>query len=199
MGRDKFELMPPFCYIGNCLSSGGDCVLSTITRYRVAWGKFNELLSVLTSRSFPITFRRRVYSSCVRSVMLYARETWTPTLSDLHCMQRNGRAKMWIAGCVVSPPRTKSARRISWGGCSLTLRTRQLRWYGHVEYSDVQLKKFSKLNLTGGRGPGHPKKTWTEVINMDCLALGLTETHLSDRKAWSVRLRPAVRLDPPQY
>ena len=43
------------------------------------------------------------------------------------------------------------------------------------------------------------KKTWTEVIDMDCLALGLAETQPSERKAWSGRLRSAVRLDPPIY
>ena len=61
------------------------------------------------------------------------------------------------------------------------LRTHWLRWHGHAEHSDGWLKK---LDPTGGRDRGHPKKTWTEVIDMDHLVLGLTETHPSDRKAW---------------
>ena len=50
------------------------------------------------------------------------------------------------------------------------------RWHGYVERSDGWLKKVQKLNLTGSRGCGRPKKTGTEVINMDCLALGLRLT-----------------------
>ena len=103
--------------------------------------------------------------------------------------------------CIETGPR--SARKI-WRGCSLTiwqryvLRTRRLRWHGHVERSDGWQKRVQKLNPTGGRGCGRPKKTWTEVIVKDCQALGLiTETHPSDRKALSGRFRSAVRLDPP--
>ena len=33
----------------------------------LAWGKSNELLSILTSRSFPITSRWRHHNSCIRS------------------------------------------------------------------------------------------------------------------------------------
>ena len=40
---------------------------------------------------------------------------------------------------------------------------------------------------------------WREVIDMDRLALGLTETHTSNRNAWNGRLRSAVRLGPPLY
>ena len=74
---------------------------------------------------------------------------------------------------------------------------RRLRWHGRVERSLGWLKKLQKLNPIGGRGRGRPKKTWTAVIDMDCLALGLTETHPTDRKAWSGRC--AVRLDTPLY
>ena len=36
----------------------------------------------------------------------------------------------------------------------------------------------------------------SDMIDMDCLALGLTETHPSNRKACSDRLRSAVSLEP---
>ena len=75
----------------------------------------------------------------------------------------------------------------------------QLSWHGHVELSDGCLKKVKKLKSTGGCGHGQPNKTWTEVIDMGRLGLGLTETNPSDRKAMSGRLRNAVRADPPLY
>ena len=63
----------------------------------------------------------------------------------------------------------------------------------------ASLWSVQKLNPAGGCGCGHPKKIWKEVIDMDRLALGQTETHPSDRKAPSGRLRSAVRLVPPLY
>ena len=50
------------------------------------------------------------------------------------------------------------------------LHTCQHRWHGHVKRSDRWLKKVQKLNPTGGPSRGRPKKTWTEVIDMDHLA-----------------------------
>ena len=58
--------------------------------------------------------------------------------------------------------------------------TRRPRWHNHVERSDNWLKaEVQKLNPLGGRDSGRPKKTWSGVIRLDWLALGLTETHPS--------------------
>ena len=100
-----------------CSSSGCRCKLTTIiTRCCVAWGKFIELLPILTSRSFPITPRERVNNSCVRSVMLHSSETWAPTLFYLHCLQLNDRAMIrWMCGV------TTKDQVSSWRRCSLTI------------------------------------------------------------------------------
>ena len=57
LGHEKLEVAPSSCYLGDYLSLGGSYEFAAITRFRVAWGQFNELLSVLTSRLFPITSR----------------------------------------------------------------------------------------------------------------------------------------------
>ena len=62
VGREKIKVVTSFYYIGNFLSSGAGCILAIITRCHIAWGKFNELLSVFTCRSFPITSRGKVYN-----------------------------------------------------------------------------------------------------------------------------------------
>ena len=149
VGWENLEVVPSFCYLGDCLSSGGGCELIIITRCHVGWGKFNE--PILTSRSFPKTSRGRVYNSCVRSAMLHASETWAPTSSNLNHLQRNDRAMIcWMWGIA-----TKD-------------HTHRIRWHSHVERSNGWLKKkVQKLNPTGSRGPGHSTKTWREVIDKD--------------------------------
>ena len=201
VGRDKLEVVPSFWYFGDCLSSGGGCELATMTRCCVAWDKFKELLPVLTSRSFSSPpeeeFTIRV-SGVPCSVQAKPGPQPYPT-----CIACNIMTKLLFAWCAESPQRTKSAHRVSvkdaawWSGKGTP--HRWLRWHGHLKRSDGWLKKVQKLNPTGGHGRGHHKKTWTEVIDMDRLMLGLTETHPSGRKAWTSRLKSAVRLDPPLY
>ena len=70
------EVVPEFCYLGDMLSAGGGCELAAITRCKCAWGKFRQLLPLLTNRQVPLLTRGKVYSSCVRSVRLHAAETW---------------------------------------------------------------------------------------------------------------------------
>ena len=92
VGPDKLEVVASFCYLGDMLSAAGGCELSTTTRVKTAWKKFKDLLPVLSSRHLSFKTRGHVYSSCVRSAMLYASETWPLTKPNLQCLQRNDRA-----------------------------------------------------------------------------------------------------------
>ena len=65
------------------LSAAGVCELATTTRVKAARKKFKLLLPVLSSRHLSYKTNSRVYSSCVRNVMLNARETWPLTKQDL--------------------------------------------------------------------------------------------------------------------
>ena len=112
VGEEELEVVPSFCYLGDCWSSGGGCELTTITRYYAAWGKFNELVPVLTSRSFPITSRGKNYNSCVRSAMPHPNETWGQPYPT--CIACNAMTELWFAACAVSPPSqlTRSLREM---------------------------------------------------------------------------------------
>ena len=92
VGPDKLEVVASFCYLGDMLSAAGGCELSTTTRVKTAWKKFKDLLPVLSSRHLSFKTRGRVYSTCVRSAMLHARETWPLTKANLQRQQRNNRA-----------------------------------------------------------------------------------------------------------
>ena len=72
VGNEKLGVVQEFCYLGDMLSAGGGCELAAITRCKCAWGKFRQLLPLLTNRHLPFLTRGKVYSSCVRSVMLHA-------------------------------------------------------------------------------------------------------------------------------
>ena len=91
VGPDKLQVVVSFCYFGDMLSAAGGCELSTTTRVKTAWKKFKDLLPVLSSRHLSFKTRGLVYSSCVRSAMLHASETWPLTKPNLQHLQRNNR------------------------------------------------------------------------------------------------------------
>ena len=72
--------------------------MSIIARIRGAWGKFRELLPLLTSRGLSFRTRGRIYDTYIRPVLLYASECWAPTTENLHKLQRDDRAMIqWIS------------------------------------------------------------------------------------------------------
>ena len=158
---DKLEVVASFCYLGDMLSAAGGCELSTTTRVKKAWKKFKELKPVLSSRHLSFKTRGCVYSSCVRSAMLHASETWPVTKPCLLRLQRNDRA-MIRQICNVKPQDTatiRSTELLAWLGIEdldLILKERRLRWYGHVERSNGAVKTAFDIQVNGKRGPGRP-------------------------------------------
>ena len=162
VGPDKLEVVASFCYLGDMLSAACGCELSTTTRVKSAWKKFKELIPVLSSRHLSFKTRGREYSSCMRSAMLHARETWPLTMPILQRLQRNDTA-MIRQICNVKPQDTANIRstelleRHGIEDLDLILKERRLRWYGHVKRSNGAVKTAFDIQIVGKRGPGRPK------------------------------------------
>ena len=195
---DKLEVVAPFCYLGDMLSAAGGCELSTITSVKTAWKKFKNLLPVLSSRHLSFKTRGRVYSSCVRSVMLHASETWPLTKPNLQRLQRNDRA-MIRQICNVRPQdivTTRSSELLVQLGIEdldLILKERRLRWYGHVERSNGAVKTAFDIQVDGKHGPGRPKMTWKQLTERDCREWKLSAINPHDRHTWRSGARSAMR------
>ena len=56
---------------------------------RHGWCKFRYLVPLLASRGFPLWAKDRLYSACVRSVMLYGSETWPVKEEDVIKLEKN--------------------------------------------------------------------------------------------------------------
>ena len=168
MGREKLEVVSSFWYLGDCLSLGGGCELAPVTIYRVKWGQFYELLSILTSHSLPITSRGRLYNSYVRSNVFHTSETWASTSSDLPATQWPSHNPLDVR----CPNQGPGQLTISPGEDAVwrsgkVLRTRRHKWHIHVERCDGWMKKVQKLNPSRGGGPsqhntliGKPGQKW---------------------------------------
>ena len=134
VGNEKLEVVPEFCYLGDMLSAGGGCKLAAITRCKCAWGKFRQLLPLLTNRLVPLLTRGKVYPSCVRSMMLHAAETWAMKADTLNHLRRNDRGMIcWICN-VKSNGEVSSDSLLTKLGIQdldVVLRTSRMRWFGY--------------------------------------------------------------------
>ena len=134
VGLDKLEMVASFCYLGDMLSAAGGCELSTTARVKTAWKKFKELIPVLSSHHLSFKTCGHMYSSCVRSAMLHASETWPLTKPSLQRLQRNDRAMIRHAMSNHKTLPVRSTELLSWLGVEdldLILNERRLCWYGH--------------------------------------------------------------------
>ena len=52
----QLAVVDSFCYLGDNISAGGGCEAATVTRIRAVWGKFQELLPILGSKSLIFTY-----------------------------------------------------------------------------------------------------------------------------------------------
>ena len=90
----EYERVNRFCYLGDMFSPSSEAEASSITWVSTGWKKFRELLPLLTSRVFSHKMKGNIYKACVRSAMLYGRETW-PVKRDNTC--RLQRTEMQIS------------------------------------------------------------------------------------------------------
>ena len=156
---DKLEVAVSFCYLEDRLSAAGSCEFSTTICVKTAWKKFKELLLVLSSRHLSFNKCGCMHSSGVRSAMLHASETWPLTKPNLQRLQQNDRA-MIRQICNVKPQdivTTRSKELLAQLGIEdldLILKERRLRWYGHVEHSNVAVKPAFDLQADGSMGLG---------------------------------------------
>ena len=178
------------------LTDGG-CELSTTTRVKTTWKKFKELIPVLSSSHLSLKTRGRVYSSCVRSPMLHASETWPLTKPSLQRLQRNDRV-MIRQICNVKPQDTANIRstellaRLGIEDLDLIRKERRFRWYGHVECSNGTVKTAFDIQIVGKHGPGRPKMTWKQLTERDCREWKLSAIDPHDRDTGRSGVRSAM-------
>ena len=150
VGNENLEVVPEFCYLEDMLSAGGGCELAAITRCKCAWGKFRQLLPLLTNRHLPLLTRGKVYSSCVRSVMLHAAETWAMKVDTLNRLRCNDPAMIrWICNVRAKDEVSSDSLLTKLGiqDLDVVLRTSRMRWFGHVERSTGWIAEVRKLNM----------------------------------------------------
>ena len=93
----KLDVVDNFVYLGDFTCPGGSCKLATVKKFCFAWGKFRELLPLLTCKTISLNTHDQIYNSCVRGMMLYRSECWALRQEDKKCLERSERAiLLWM-------------------------------------------------------------------------------------------------------
>ena len=182
-------------YLGDTIGAGGGCDLSVITRIRSAWGEFRELLPILTSCALSYITRGQIYSTYIRTVLLYASEYWAPNVNDLLKLQRNDRAMIrWTCNVRLKDHISSDSllRKLGINNIQTLLRYNRLRWFGHVVRNDGCINSITEFEVVGQRGRGRPKKTWKDTINNDLRHWKLSRAYPANRMEWRKKLRTNI-------
>ena len=76
------------------------------------------------------------------------------------------------------------------------LRTRRLRWYGHVARSSSCINSITSMTIPSARRRGRPKKTWSECVKTDMKMCSLGSIDPLNREAWRLGVRHSSHLLP---
>ena len=201
-GGHALEVVDTFCYLGDTVSAGGGCKHGAIARAQSAWGKFRELLPLLTNRYITIKTHGKIFNVCVRSVLLYGSECWAMRKEDKARLERNDRAMLrWICGVKISDRVSLDSlyQRLGIAPLTTLLRSRRLRWFGHVSRSDGWINQCRKFDARGKRGKGRPRKSWNDVIQDDINSWNLNKDNALDRVTWRSDVKSATKASNPCF
>ena len=112
------------------------------------------------------------------------------------CSSFAGTTDQWSAGYVESEMMTKCPRMLGVQEVTAALRTRRLRWYGHVACSSSCINSITRMTITSARRRGRPKKTWSECVKTDMKMCSLGSIDPLNREAWGLGVRHSSHLLP---
>jgi len=181
-------------YLGGELAPDGGAELDVNRRISKARTAFGKLSAIWQSNIYSLHTKLRLFESNVKSVLLYACETWKVTASITKKLQT------YINRCLrrilnIRWPRTIS-NSLLW---QLTkqipvedeIRKRKWRWIGHTLRRDKDniARQALDYNPQGNRRLGRPRKTWKRTILKEIDAEGQrswlqVKSLAADRDEW---------------
>ena len=190
----EIEEVNSFCYLGEVLDTNQGA--ESAVRYRIftAWDKWKELASLLVNKNIPLWRRIDLYCACIRSAMLYGSETWALTAGLEKKLEANElRMLRYMTGIKWQDKisNEKVRRRCKINKLGNEIRSRRLRWFGHVKRKEggnlIEGVMNKNLNVCSPRG--RPTKKWFQNIEEDLSAWDLDEEIALNRDKWRKEIK----------
>lgn len=185
--------VPKFIYLGSTITTSGGTEEDVISRIKKARGAFAILHKVWSSNLIATKTKMQIFSSNVKSVLLYGSETWF-----LNAKTKN-KLQVFVNNCL------RRIKRIFWPQLisnhqlwketgqeqiEIEILKRKWRWLGHTlrKPNEDIAKQALKWNPQGRRKRGRPKTTWRRQLEKELKQQNLTiskaETLARDRRQW---------------
>ena len=178
-------------YLGSTLLTQNDIK----RRNQLANMAFNNLRPILTDKKLATTVKMRIFGALIGSIFLYNSELWALTKErnqHIDVCQRNLLRKILNIRYPQKISNENLYARTGQTPWSHTIRTRRIRWLGHLLRLPVDsparkaLDTF--LNYKSKHPPGARKTTWVDTVKKDLKLLDITLESCfeiaQDRKVW---------------
>ena len=135
-------------------------------RTAAVWRKSREIGGLLSDRGIPLKNRASIHEACIISVL----NLWH---GDLTNDTEGGKLHpdLWQTDVEIHgrciPPGRSAQRRCGVGQVVDVVRSRRLRWFGHVEMREEEdpLAVIREWEMEGRRPCVKPRKTWQKTNN----------------------------------
>ena len=191
-----------FKYLGGMINIHADCEQEVSARIAKATGCFARLNRVWDSSSMSLQLKVVLYTTCVRSVLLFSVDTLPLTVSQECRLERmQNKCLRRILHIRISDRHSMADIRLRCGVISIMqqLKAERLRLFGHVLRMDEGRIPHIALHSTIAgvckRPAGRPRTRWLDCVKRDLQSLGLPiamdslRELCSNRSAWRKRLR----------
>jgi hypothetical protein len=178
--QQPIEEVEQFTYLGSILTPDGGAELDVEVRINKARAAFGILSPVWRSKEISLRTKLKLFESNVKSVLLYACETWKVTARITKKLQT------YINRCLrrilnIRWPQIISNielwRRTNQRMVEVEIRQRKWRWIGHTlrKPNENIAKQSFEWNPQGTRRIGRPRKTWKKTVEVEAA---------SQKKTW---------------
>ena len=205
------ENVPYFPYLGSNITADLDIDPEIRSRIAKATGNASRLKNFWHKKGVSTNTKIKLYMACIRSTLLYGCESWA--LNKRHISALDSFevrcARKFIPRSHLKSTSTIRTEAILGPSLESVIRTRRLKWCGHVLRMDEN--RFPKAALifhkhsSWRRPPGGQKTSWRKVVADDLEAYlkpygmksniwvekwpSLVEDVANDRKRWKAVIR----------
>lgn len=191
----ELEDVQSFCYLGSIISTTGGSHEDIANRIKKANQSFGALQKIWKSPQIHLKTKLRLFSSNVKSTLLYGCESWNCTGGDIQSLQA------FCNRCLrkilkIFWPNVISNRDL-WERTDETpirneIAKRKWSWIGHVmrrPQNDISRMAID-WNPQGSRRRGRPANTWRRLLETEIKETGLTWSEIKlmtqDRPRWKI-------------
>ena len=189
---EALEEVDKFPHLGSIVSRDGGTEQDIAVRIGKATGAFKILRPIWTSRVISVQTKLRLFNSNVKTVLLYACETWRSTKASTNKLQT------FINKCLRNILRIRWEDRVRnedlWERTGqerieTVVTRRKWNWMGHILRRPKSITCHAlRWHPQGKRSRGRPRTTWRRSTEAEAKSVGLQLNDLErvakDRRGW---------------